>query len=80
MWNELARFKKQLFYTEGQMLKVGKRGAPLGNQNRKLKNPDDRRKIRTFKASDHEWELILGIAKYMGTTASEYIRRKTMED
>ncbi len=36
------------------------------------------RKIRSFKATDEEWQKIKEKAKQEGLSASEYIRKKTL--
>jgi len=40
--------------------------------------PDKKRKPRSFKATDEEWQDIQDRAKEAGMSAGEYIRRKTL--
>ena len=40
--------------------------------------PDEKRKNRSFKVTDDEWERIGELAKEEGLNISEYIRRQTL--
>lgn len=56
--------------------KSGRGGPRPGAGRPPTGNP--RRKLRSFKATDEEWEQIKQKAEQAGLTASEYIRLKTL--
>jgi len=45
---------------------------------KKVLTPNEKRKNRSFKASDDEWARIGELAKEAGLNISEYIRRQTL--
>jgi len=60
------------------MPEQSKRGGPRPGAGRPAMTADQKRKLRSFKASDKEWKLIHQAAKESGLKVSEYIRKKTI--
>jgi len=55
------------------------RGGPRPGAGRPAP-PGGRRKLRSFKANDIEWQQMQEKAKEAGITASDYIRQKALQD
>lgn len=51
---------------------------PKRPQGRPAMSPDEKRKLRSVKMTDAEWEEIQKRAADLGVSASEYIRLKTL--